>query len=101
MLVQFSIFPVGGKESLSDDVAKMLDMIDKSGLSYKFTPMSTIVEGSWDDVMALIKKCHAGMRQSNNRVYTSIVIDDREGAEQRITGKVEAVEKVLKRKLQK
>ena len=43
MLAQFSIFPVGSKESLSKEVAKILDIIDKSGLTYKFTSMSTIV----------------------------------------------------------
>ena len=101
MLAQFSVFPVGSKESLSKDVAKILDIIDKSGLTYRFTPMSTIVEGNWEAVMALIKKCHDRMKKSHNRIYTSIVIDDRKGAKKRMTGKVEAVEKVLNRKLQK
>jgi len=99
MLAQFSVFPVGKKESLSRDVSKIIDIIDKSGLSYRFTAMATIVEGNWDDVMALIKKCHLAMRRSNSRIYTSIVIDDRKGARNRLTGKVEDVEKVLKRKL--
>lgn len=101
MLAQFTVFPVGAEESLSEDVAKSLDIIDKSGLSYKFTPMATIVEGEWDEIMALIKKCHDTMRGSHNRIYTSIVIDDRKGAENRLTGKTEAVEKVLNRKLHK
>lgn len=101
MLVQFSVFPVGAGESLSAEVAKMLDIVDKSGLSYKFTPMSTIVEGGWDEVMALIKKCRDRMRRSNNRVYLSIVIDDRKGATRRLTGKVESVETALNRKLKK
>jgi uncharacterized protein (TIGR00106 family) len=101
MLAQFSIFPVGAKESLSRDVAKSLDIIDKSGLPYKFTPMATIVEGSWDEIMALIRKCHQTMRKSHRRVYTTIAIDDRKGATKRLAGKVESVEKVLKRKLHK
>jgi uncharacterized protein (TIGR00106 family) len=101
MLAQFSVFPVGAKESLSKEVAKILDIIDKSKLTYTFSSMSTIVEGNWDDVMALIKKCHNAMRKSHNRIYTSIVIDDRKGAKKRLTGKVEAVEKLLKRKLPK
>ena len=101
MLAQFSVFPVGSKESLSKDVAKILDIIDRSGLSYQFTAMSTIVEGKWDDVMALIKKCRDSMRRSHGRVYVSIVIDDRKKAGKRLAGKVEAVEHILKRKLQK
>jgi uncharacterized protein (TIGR00106 family) len=101
MLAQFSIFPVGAKESLSKEVAKVLDIIDKSGLSYRFTPMATIVEGNWDEIMALIKKCHNKMKRTHNRIYTSIVIDDRKGAKKRIVGKTESVEKILNRKLQK
>ena len=101
MLAQFSVFPVGAKESLAREVAKVIDIIDKSGLPCKTTAMATIVEGNWDEVMALIKKCHRAMRRSHNRVYTSIVIDDRKGAKKRLTGKVESLEKVLKRKIKK
>ncbi len=101
MLAQFTIFPVGKGESLSKDVAKILDIIDKSGLTYKFSPMATTVEGDWDEVMALIKKCRDRLRKTNDRIYTSIVIDDRKRARNRLSGKVEAVEKVLKRKLSK
>ncbi len=101
MLAQFSVFPVGSEESLSKDVAKILDIIDNSGLSYQFTAMSTIVEGNWDEVMALIKQCRDAVSESHSRVYTSIVIDDRQGAKKRLTGKVEAVENILNRKLQK
>ncbi len=99
MLAQVSIFPVGAKESLSKEVAKVLDIIDRSGLSYRVTAMSTLIEGNWDEVMAVIKRCHRTMRRSHNRVYTSIVIDDRKGAVRRLTGKVEALENVLRRKL--
>ena len=99
MLAQVSIFPVGAKESLAREVAKIIDIIDKSGLSYRTTAMNTIIEGNWDEVMALVKKCHNVMKRSHNRVYTSIVIDDRKGAKKRLTGKVEDLEKVLKRKI--
>ncbi|MCP4565972.1 MAG: MTH1187 family thiamine-binding protein [FCB group bacterium] len=101
MVVQFSVFPVGAKESLAQEVAKVIDIIDKSGLPCKTTAMATLVEGNWDEVMALIKKCHRAMRKCHNRVYTSIVIDDRKGARKRLTGKVESLEKVLRRKIKK
>lgn len=101
MLAQFSVFPVGLSESLSKDVAKILDIIDDSGLSYQFTAMSTIVEGDWDDVMALIKKCRDAMKESHGRVYVSITVDDRGDAKQRLKGKVESVENILNRKLRK
>lgn len=99
MLAQFSIFPVGAKEALAKDVAKIVDLIDKSGLPYKVGAMGTVVEGEWNEIMALIGKCHRAMRRTNRRVYTSIVIDDRKGARNRLAGKVQDVEAVLKRKL--
>lgn len=101
MLAQFSVFPVGKQESLSKDVAKILDIIDNSGLSYQFTAMSTIVEGEWDEIMALIKKCRDAMKESFGRVYVSITIDDRADATARLKGKVESVENLLNRKLRK
>lgn len=101
MIAQFSIVPMGKTESLSQDVAKVLDLVDKSGLDYKLTAMATIIEGDTDQVFDLIKKCHQEMRKSSSRVLTHINIDDREGAKGRIKGKVEDVEKVLGKKLNK
>ena len=99
MLVQFSIFPVGKKEELAKSVAKIIDIIDKSKLSYQTTAMSTIVEGTWDEVFGLIRKCHLAMKKEHNRVYLVITGDDRKGAKGRLKGKVNDIEKVLKRKI--
>ena len=63
--------------------------------------MGTLVEGEWDDVMALIKECHFKMRRQGARVLTRISIDDREKAVNRLTGKVRDVEKALGRELRK
>lgn len=97
MIVEFSITPIGKGESLSGDVAQVLELVDKSGLDYQLTPMGTVVEGEWDEVMTLIKRCHRAMRERANRVSTHIHIDDRKGAKDRIRHKVEAVERKLKR----
>lgn len=99
MLIQFSMFPVGKKESASAEVAKIIDLIDKSGLSYKTSAMSTVVEGEWDAIMKLINKCRLQMRRNNNRVYMVLTMDDRKGAKKRLTGKVESLERKLKRKI--
>jgi uncharacterized protein (TIGR00106 family) len=101
MIAEFSIIPIGKGESLAGLVAKVVDIIDGSGLPYKLTAMGTIVEGEWDDVLELIKECHRKMRQSSSRVITTITIDDREKAKGRIEGKVEEVEEILGRRLKK
>ncbi|MGA2361241.1 MAG: MTH1187 family thiamine-binding protein [Candidatus Aminicenantales bacterium] len=99
MIVEFSVVPIGEGEELAGLVAKVIDIIDRSGLPYQLTSMGTIVEGEWDDVFGLIKECHRKMRQDASRVYTHITIDDRDRARGRIQGKVEDVEKTLGRRL--
>ncbi len=101
MVVEFSIVPIGEGEELAGPVAAIVDIIDRSGLPYKLTAMGTIVEGDWDEVFALIKKCHRAMRREAGRVLTHISVDDRARARARIRGKVDAVEKALGRSLSK
>jgi uncharacterized protein (TIGR00106 family) len=99
MLASFSIVPIGVGEELKSQVAAVIDLIDRSGLSYKLGAMQTTVEGDPEAVMALIMKCHEKMKEKVPRVLTSITIDDRKGAEGRLEGKVKDVESVLGRKV--
>ncbi len=101
MIVEFSVVPIGRGEELAGPVARILDLIDRSGLPYQLTAMGTLVEGDWDEVLGLVRRCHEAMRDGSGRVYTHIAIDDRPGASGRITGKVRDVEKVLGRSLKK
>ncbi len=95
MIAQFSIVPLDAGENLSGEVARIIEVVKRSGIDYRLTPMATVVEGGFDEVMALIMDCHKLARQSSRRVLTTIIIDDREGAKGRITGKIAAVEKKL------
>ena len=99
MLASFSIVPMGVGEELKEYVAEILSIIDESGLDYRLGAMQTTVEGGTDEVMALVMKCHKHMKEKAPRVLTSIKIDDRSGAEGRLTGKIADVEKALGRKL--
>ena len=101
MLIEFSIVPLGASSSLSAKVATVLDIVDSSGLPYRLTPMGTIVEGEWDELMRLVKKCHRKMMRHEERVLTRIIIDDRKGKTGTISHKVRAVEKRLGRTLKK
>lgn len=101
MLVEFSVAPMGKGDSISADVAKLIDIIDKSGLPYRTHAMGTLVEGSWEDCMKLIRKCHDTARKSSSRVYTRIAIDDRKGKSKMMERKLESVERKLGRPFQK
>jgi uncharacterized protein (TIGR00106 family) len=99
VLLEFSMYPVHEGESLSAYVARSLDIIDKSGLPYQLTPMGTIIEGEWSDVMAVVTACFEAMRIDCNRIETSIKIDYRSGPGGRLTAKIKSVEAKLGRNL--
>jgi len=100
MLFQVAMFPTGkGTASVSADVAKVIDIIDKSGLPYKLTAMSTVIEGDWEPVMKVINRARLALRKRHDRIYMVLTIDDRKGARNRLTGKVKSVERRLKRKV--
>jgi uncharacterized protein (TIGR00106 family) len=101
MLMEFSIIPIGIGSSLGANIAEVLKIIDASGLPYKVNPMGTVVEGEWDEIMKLIKKCHKTVMKSGERVITTISIDDRRGKPNRIEGKVRSIEKRIGRSLKK
>ena len=54
VLLELAIFPNDKGTSLSPYVARCVDIIDKSGLAYQFSAMSTTIEGDWDEVMKVV-----------------------------------------------
>jgi uncharacterized protein (TIGR00106 family) len=101
MLVEFSIVPLGLGSSIGNKLAEVLKIVDASGFPYKINPMGTVVEGEWDEIMKLIKKCHRTVMKTGERVITTISIDDRKGKPNRIEEKVKSIERRLGKSLKK
>lgn len=99
VLLEFSMTPLDKGESVSAWVTRSLDIVDRSGLPYQLTPMGTIVEGEWADVMAVVTKCFDSMRADCDRVSAQIRIDYRAGPGGRLKSKVESVQRKLGRRL--
>jgi len=95
MLAEFSIIPLGKDESVSKFVAKAVEIIHQSGCDYRINPMGTVIEGDWDEIMDLIKKCHDAIRKEAGRVITNITIDDRAVQGSRIEQKIRSVEEEI------
>lgn len=93
MIAEFSVVPVGGKKRLGREIAKALEVVERSGLKYELTAMGTIIQGPWDRVMETIKKAHLAVRKGSGRALTHIALDDRVGAHNPITAKVESVKR--------
>ena len=100
VLLEFAMAPHGQGESLSAHVARILDVIDKSGLPYQLTPMGTILEGEWDAVIGVISACLRERQRDCTRIGLNLKVDYREGPTGRLRSKIEHVEQRLGRKLQ-
>jgi len=99
VLLEFSMSPLDKGESVSKYVARSLDIIDQSGVDYRLNPMGTVLEGEWDDVMAVVKKCYERMSEDCNRISCGIKIDARKGTSDRLGGKTRRLESILERDL--
>jgi uncharacterized protein (TIGR00106 family) len=98
VLVFVSMTPLGKGESVSQYVARVVDVVDKSGLPYVLTPMGTIIEGeSWDEVMDVLKKGFEELKKDCPRTSITMKIDYREGKSNRLVSKVKSVEEKLGR----
>lgn len=100
-MAEVSIFPVGEGVSLSRWVGRCLKIIEESGLEYQLNPMGTVIEGDYDDVMEVIRKCHMAVLEDTERVSTHIRIDDRKGVEDAMLKKVRSVEDKVGRALKR
>ncbi len=99
VLLEFAMSPRDKGEELVEYVSRIVDIIDKSGVTYQLTPMGTILEGEWKDVMNVVEACFQELQKDCKRITAGIKIDYREGGINRLHGKVDAVEKQLGRKL--
>jgi len=101
VLLEFSISPLGEGESVSEHVARSLEIIDASGLEYQLHAMGTVVEGELDEVLAVMRQCLDAMAAHCDRVSCIAKLDYRKGHSGRLKSKVASVESKLGRELKK
>jgi uncharacterized protein (TIGR00106 family) len=80
VVAAFSISPLGVGDSVSEPVAEAVRIVRESGLPNETNAMFTNVEGDWDEVMALIKRCVDAVAAGAPRVSVVIKVDHRPGA---------------------
>jgi uncharacterized protein (TIGR00106 family) len=100
MLFELSVIPLGADIHISDELADVLEVVDRSGLRYRLGPTSTSIEGNWEDVMGTIRECHHAARRKSKHVITLIKVEDDEGQTNKLEENVESVEAKSERPLQ-
>ncbi len=100
VLLDFSMSPLGKGESVAPYVARCLKIIDASGLNYRLHAMGTTLEGEWDQVFDVVRRCYEELRKDCSRISCSIKVDYRAGPGGRLESKVRHVEQILGMHLQ-
>lgn len=85
--------------SVSKQVSKVIDAIDKSGVAYQLTPMGTVIETkSMREALDIIELAYEQLAECE-RVYSSLKFDIRKNTKNRLKTKIASVEKNLNRKI--
>ena len=97
VVAEVSIVPVGTADAgISRYVAASLEVLEaKKDLSYRLTPMGTVIEGPLVKVLEAIRDMHeVPFSKGAQRVVTSIKIDDRRDKPATMISKLESVRKL-------
>ncbi len=91
VLLEFSISPLEKGDSVSQYVARSLEIIANSGLDYRLHAMGTIVEGELDQVLKVLRDCMEVMASDCDRITCTAKMDYRQGHSGRLESKVTSV----------
>ena len=87
VMVTYDIGP-----SLSPFVTEVIAEIRKDDkVEHLLTPMGSIIEGEWSDVMNLINRLFIKFASDYERLGITLKIDFRAGKDKRISGKIKSV----------
>ena len=92
MLAAFSVSPLGAGDSVGDLVADCVRIVRDSGLPNETNAMFTNIEGEWDEVMAVIRRCVDHVADAAPRVSVVVKIDHRPGRTDGLRSKVARIE---------
>lgn len=87
--------PLGKGESVSTQVAECVRLVHESGLDYRLHAMGTVIEGEWDQVFGVVKRCFEKLKEDSPRITCTMKMDYRAGAEGRLDSKVASVQAKL------
>ncbi len=98
MIVAFSVAPTevpNAQAEMSQAVAAAVKVVRDSGLPNETNAMFTLIEGEWDEVMAVVKKATEAVLAVSPRVGLVLKADIRPGYTGQLKGKVASVEQHL------
>lgn len=70
MLLELSVMPKGKGHHAGDSAVDLAKIIDASGLRHETKHKGTVIEGTWDQLMAVARKCHDEALKTHQRFVT-------------------------------
>ncbi len=98
VIVDLCVVPLGVGVSVSPHIAACQRVIQASGLEHRMHAYGTNIEGPWDEVMAVVKRCHEVVHEMGApRITTTLKLGTRTDRDQHLDDKVASVETLLGR----
>ena len=95
VIARFEVIPIHDG-SLSEDIARAIEVLEEFDISYELTPTDTVIEADdVDEVFEAVQAAHNAVE--TDRVITSLEIDDSRHRGQDVEDRVESVASVLGR----
>jgi len=96
VILDLCVVPLGVGVSVSKYVVACEELIQKAGLKSSLHAYGTNIEGEWDEVMAVVKKCHERIHEMGApRITTTIKLGTRVDRSQSMEDKVKSVEEKM------
>ncbi|MCE8015370.1 MTH1187 family thiamine-binding protein [Halomonas sp. MCCC 1A17488] len=96
VVADVNVTPIGAGASLSSHVAACEEVIEEAGLKYRLHAHGTNLEGSWEDVMRVVQRCHEVLHERGApRVDSAIRIATATDKDQSLEGRIEKVERKI------
>jgi uncharacterized protein (TIGR00106 family) len=96
VIMDLCIVPLGVGVSVSKYVVACEEIIKAAGLNSSLHAYGTNIEGDWDTVMEVVKKCHETVHTMGApRITTTIKLGTRTDREQKMADKVASVEEKM------
>ena len=96
VIIDLCVVPLGVGVSVSSYIVACEQIITAAGLTSSLHAYGTNIEGEWDEVMAVVKKCHEKVHEMGApRITTTIKLGTRVDRHQTMADKVQSVERKM------
>ncbi|WP_456270035.1 MTH1187 family thiamine-binding protein [Kushneria sp. AK178] len=92
VMVDLCVVPLGVGVSVGSYVAACQEVIEQAGLAHQMHAYGTNIEGEWEAVFEVVRRCHEVVHDMGApRITTSMRIGTRTDRDQSMSDKVESV----------